>query len=111
MSADYTALALMDRDDGVRRLGGNQGLYNILLKKFTAQNNLETLDAALAENNLAEAAASAHTVKGLAANLSLPRLQAVAAELEQALKGGAKDDELLTVFRTVYTDTLAAVAE
>lgn len=53
--------------------------------------------------------ATAHTVKGVAANLSVMRLQEAAAELEQAAKAQQSNDvqNLLSTIKSVYEESEA----
>ena len=75
-------------DQGLKRLGGNQGLYRKLLLSFSIKYSTmaDQLQQALDSGNSVLAIQLAHDVKGLAGNLSAPRLQASAAELERLLR-------------------------
>ena len=82
---------IMDVEDAMSRLGNNKKLYMLLLKKFNGAAMLEDLKNSLAGGDTEAAAAHAHTIKGLAANLSFKDLQAKALAVELALKSGGAD--------------------
>lgn len=106
-SAD--GLAYLDVAEGVSRIGGNKSLFSRLLDTFVKDTNWDKLNAALAENNLADAANCAHAIKGMCANLSMKALSARAADLEAALKAGKTDDVLLAAVGEAREQTLVAV--
>ena len=70
------------------RLGNNKSLYVRLLKKFDAQTLLDEFLENVKNGDVAAAQGSAHTIKGLAGNLSLTDLAAKAEALDTQLKGG-----------------------
>jgi HPt (histidine-containing phosphotransfer) domain-containing protein len=70
------------------RLHNNKKLYTMLLKKFDGSAMLEDLLNKIQNGDAVEAEASAHTIKGLAANLSLSDLRASAEEVDVLLKAG-----------------------
>ncbi|MDR0326219.1 MAG: Hpt domain-containing protein [Oscillospiraceae bacterium] len=84
----------LDSGDALKRLGGNKMLLNTLLKKFLADGTEGKLKSAIAEGDQEGARAAAHTIKGLAGNLSLPALREAAAALEAALKAGQDTGDL-----------------
>ena len=78
----------MNIDDAMARLNNNKKLYMMLLKKFDGNAMLEDLLSKIQSGNAVEAEASAHTIKGLAANLSLSDLRSAAEEIDNQLKAG-----------------------
>jgi HPt (histidine-containing phosphotransfer) domain-containing protein len=66
----------VDEADGVKRVMNNLKLYMKLLAKFRNENNLDELNTLLKAGDLEKAQGAAHTIKGLAGNLSLVELQA-----------------------------------
>ena len=62
---------LIDIEDGVKRVMNNRKLYVKLLNKFKDGTNLNDLESGLAAGDMEKAQTAAHTIKGLAANLSL----------------------------------------
>jgi len=75
-------------DDAMARLNNNKKLYAMLLKKFDGGAMLEDLLGKIQSGDAIGAEASAHTLKGLAANLSLSDLRARAEEVDILLKAG-----------------------
>jgi len=96
----------IDVTEGIKRVMNNSKLYGKLLVKFKDDKNLAELDEALAGGDLTKAQASAHTLKGLAANLSLTELFKQSLELETQIKAGSVNPEQLTVVKDVYAQTL-----
>lgn len=92
----------IDVDDALKRVGGNMGLYQKLLGRFAESNQLEELESLLASGNIEDATRMAHTIKGVAANLSLLKLRFTSADLEQSLKEGTDYTEKLDELREVY---------
>ena len=98
----------LDTADGLLRVAGNRKLYLKLLRQFSVQQaeapaqiavQLKTGDRATAER-------TAHTVKGVAANLGAKAVQAAAGELEKALHGNldaARLESLRGEFEAVLT--------
>jgi|GEM_PF-3303421 len=87
----------LDVEDVLKRVGGNRVILTTLLKKFMNGSEEETLKAALANysaDTFADAKAAAHTIKGLAANLSMPALRDAAFNLEMAVKEGGEPGDL-----------------
>ena len=82
----------MNVDDAMSRLGNNKKLYATLLKKFNGTAMLEDLKTKLSNGDAAGSQAQAHTIKGLAANLSLQDLREKAESIELALKNSVSTD-------------------
>jgi len=99
----------IDVDDGLKRVLNNSKLYARLLGKFKVDTNLKNLDDALSNNDIENARNFAHTLKGLAANLSLIELYNKSLELESQLKSGAVNPDLLTLVKDVNEQTLIEV--
>ena len=80
----------VDLADGLRRVGGNERLYTDLLVKFAAKNGHADIQisAALESGDRQMAERIAHTVKGVAGNLAVKRVQLAAERLEQAIHDG-----------------------
>ena len=78
-------------DDAMSRLNNNKKLYMTLLKKFDGNAMLADLLGKIKSGDISAAEASAHTLKGLAANLSLSDLRANAEEINIRLKAGDLD--------------------
>jgi two-component system, sensor histidine kinase and response regulator len=80
---------------GLSRVGGNKQLYAKLLCKFREgqENAVEQIRVALQSGEVETAARLAHTVKGVSGNLGGDALYRAAADVEKAIKEGAKDIE------------------
>lgn len=82
--------------DGLLRVAGNRKLYLKLLRQFSVQQATAPAEIAaqLRAGDRATAERTAHTVKGVAANLGVKAVQAAAGELEKALHDGADASRL-----------------
>ena len=110
MGIDVNGKEYIDIDDALKRIGGNEGLYKKLLARFVDGNYLDTLDNAIQSGDMEESARAAHTLKGVSANLSLVKIQAVSIELEHAIKNGLDHSEKLEELKQVFSATLEKIA-
>ena len=80
-------------------MAGNRKLYLKLLRQFSVQQAAAPAEIAvqLKAGDRATAERTAHTVKGVAANLGVKSVQAAAGELEKALHDGADATRLETL--------------
>ena len=78
----------IDYDDALDRFGGNAALYKRLALKYPADTHYAGLTAALEAGDYEEAYAQAHSLKGVAGNLSLAALYHAAARVSDALREG-----------------------
>ena len=99
----------VDFADGVKRVMNNAKLYVKLLTKFRNDTKLDELDAALAAGNLEAAQAAAHTIKGVAANLSLAELFKQTLELETQIKAKSVNPAQMETVKAVFTVTVQEV--
>jgi HPt (histidine-containing phosphotransfer) domain-containing protein len=78
----------VDLSDGLRRVGGNERLYRELLVKFASKNgDVDVqISGALLSGDRKMAERIAHTVKGVAGNLGIKRIQFAAEKLEKAIR-------------------------
>jgi HPt (histidine-containing phosphotransfer) domain-containing protein len=96
-AAAEPALPGLDMVEALRRLQGNRALLDRMLDLFLT----DFADAGaqfrqmLAEGRKQEAQRLAHTLKGVAANLSLPGIREAAERLDQGLRSGADEVPLL----------------
>ncbi|MCL2202288.1 MAG: Hpt domain-containing protein [Oscillospiraceae bacterium] len=98
-------------EDALRRIGGSMDIYLKLLTKFANGNLLEELESALASGNTEEAARFAHTIKGVAANLSLMKLWAISAELEKDIKEGLDTSAQTASLREAHSITIQIISD
>jgi HPt (histidine-containing phosphotransfer) domain-containing protein len=98
-------------DEGIKRVMNNTKLYVRLLGKFKADTNLADLETHLSAGDLEKAQVSAHTLKGLAANLSLTELFERTRDLESQIKAGGLQEGALDTLKGVYAETVKEVDE
>ncbi|MDR2479239.1 MAG: Hpt domain-containing protein [Treponema sp.] len=99
----------VNAEEGAKRVMNNAKLYVKLLTKFKTDTKLDDLEAALAAGDLEKAQAAAHTVKGIAANLSLSELFKQTLELETQIKAKAVDSSQMETVKTAFAATLQEV--
>ena len=99
----------VNAEEGARRVMNNAKLYVKLLTKFKTDTRLDDLEAALAAGDLEKAQIAAHTVKGIAANLSLSELFKQTLELETQIKAKAVGPNQVETVKTVFAATLQEV--
>jgi len=104
-----TDVVYINEAEGRKRLMNNGKLYAKILTKFVADTNLEDLVALAKAEEWEKAQASAHALKGVAANLSLIELFNQAAALEIRIKEKAVNLESLENLRSCFSKTLAQV--
>ena len=102
--------AYIDMDDALKRIGGNEDFYKKLLERFSSGNHLEELENAIAVNDMYEASRVAHKIKGVAANLSLTRLNVLSKELELIIENGLDHTSKLDEFRDAYGMTMQVIS-
>lgn len=100
---------LINMETGLGRVRGNQKLYTKMLGMFLASEDPKKLEDALLAGDLAAAAEAAHTVKGVAGNLSLDDLFEQSSALMDQLRAGAANDDTLAAYRKAYQDTVKEV--
>jgi HPt (histidine-containing phosphotransfer) domain-containing protein len=99
----------VDFDDGKKRVMNNEKFYVKLLAKFRDDTKLDDLEAALAAGDLEKAKNAIHTIKGVAANLSLAELFKQSLELETQLKTNTVHPDQFERVKTVFAQTLQEV--
>lgn len=101
----------LDEEDALKRLGGNKGLYLKLLKSFLGDGSFGNLQQALADGDQEKAKMAAHTLKGLAANLSLTVLSSEAAKVDGMLKESLISLQELGALEDARRKTVSAIEE
>jgi HPt (histidine-containing phosphotransfer) domain-containing protein len=101
----------IDWNDGVNRVMNNAKLYARLLDKFKTGTgaNVENLSSALGAGDFEKAQTEAHTIKGVAANLSLVEFHQQALDLEAQLKARSVAPGALDGLKACFAETLAAI--
>ena len=100
----------INEEEALKRLGGNKTLYIKLLKRFAEDQSYIKLVDTVAAGDLEEAERLAHTIKGMAANLSLTAAYQEATNTDNMLKGGSADPGVVQVFKEAMVNTIAAIA-
>ena len=96
----------VDFAEGVKRVMSNTKLYVRLLTKFRNDTKLDDLEAFIAAGDLEKAQGSAHTIKGVAANLSLTELFKQSLELETQIKSKAVNSGQMETVKAVFAATI-----
>jgi HPt (histidine-containing phosphotransfer) domain-containing protein len=104
-------IVYVNADEGIKRVMNNTKLYAKLLGKFKVDTNLADISAHLSTGDLEKAQVSAHTLKGLAANLSLIELFERTRDLEAQIKEGAVQNGALDTVQSTYDQTIKVVDE
>jgi HPt (histidine-containing phosphotransfer) domain-containing protein len=99
----------VDFEEGTKRVMNNAKLYVKLITKFRNENNLDELSAALGAADYEKAQTAAHTLKGIAANLSLTELFEKVRDLESQIKEKAVQDGAFETVKTVFDETVKEV--
>ena len=100
----------IDVEDGVKRVGGNTVLYKKLLQRFIDANYFEALENHFLSGDTDAAKDDAHTLKGLAANLSLVKVNQLSAAVEQQLKNGQDCSENMAELKEAVNNTVEAIS-
>jgi two-component system sensor histidine kinase/response regulator len=109
----YQVVRVLDRKAGLSRVGGNQALYQKLLRQFVEQQApaVEQIRGALDKKDVALAERLAHTLKGVAGNIGATHVQSAAGALEKAIRDGAPVDRIESAMQQVATMLAPAIAE
>jgi HPt (histidine-containing phosphotransfer) domain-containing protein len=109
MSDTGEGIVYLNEEEGKKRVMNNTKLYVKLLTKFKAESNLDDLVSAAAAQDWEKAQAAAHTVKGVAANLSLTELYHQSLDVETQIKGKALKAESLESLKNCFAVTLTEI--
>ncbi|MDR1930455.1 MAG: Hpt domain-containing protein [Treponema sp.] len=99
----------IDQEDGIKRVMNNSKLYIKLLDKFRTGTSPDELFKTLEAGDYEKAQVAVHTIKGVAANLSLQELYKQALELETQIKTRAVHNGAPEAFRTCFDVTLQCI--
>jgi len=102
-------VVLINYAEGLKRMMNNASFYAKMLTKFKIDPSVNELDSALAAGDIGKAQVTAHTLKGLAANLSLTELFKQSLELETQIKAGSVNPNQITILKNVHIQTLAEI--
>ena len=96
----------IDYDGAMERFGGNAELYERLALKFLDDTHFAALEQALAGGDVDTAVREAHTLKGVAGNLSFAALYEAASKVNAALREG---DALMDPVRSAHAAVVSAL--
>jgi HPt (histidine-containing phosphotransfer) domain-containing protein len=96
-------------EEGLKRVLNNTKLYVKLLHKFKADTNVEELLTTVQAGDYEKAQVMAHTIKGIAANLSFTELFKQSLELETQIKNRAVSPEIQESVKACFSETLIAI--
>jgi len=99
----------INEEEGRKRVMNNGKLYAKLLTKFKADTNIDDLAASAEAEDWEKAKVAAHTLKGIAANLSLTELFNQALDVETQIKGKSLKTESLEKLKTCFAETVVQV--
>jgi HPt (histidine-containing phosphotransfer) domain-containing protein len=99
----------IDLDEGLKRVIGNTKLYIKLLHKFKEEPSLNTLFLAVQGEEYENAQGLVHTIKGIAANLSLTELYKQSVEFEVQIKSREIKPGAPESFKICLEQTIKAV--
>ena len=108
-SLNMADVIYINEEDGKKRVMNNGKLYAKLLTKFKADTNLGDLIAFAEEQDWEKAQAAAHTIKGIAANLSLSELFKQSLDVETQIKAKSLAESSLENLKTCFSETIIAV--
>jgi len=102
-SAEFSAIAGLDTQVGLRRVMGKHELYRRLLHGFATDqgDSLQRIRDLLLANDIVAAVRAAHTLKGLAGNIGAHTIQQLAGQLESALERSADRTEIERLMRQI----------
>ena len=101
-------IVYINDEEGKKRVMNNGKLYAKLLTKFKNDTNLNDLVTFAGAEDWEKAQAAAHTIKGIAANLSLTELFNQSLEVETQIKGKSLKPESLESIKLCFSETVAA---
>lgn len=87
-----------DYDEAVYRMGSDERIIKYL-KILQRDTNFNSLCEAIARNDLKTAFCAAHTLKGIALNLSLTSLADSTIELTEMLRSEVPDENMIFLFQ------------
>ena len=102
-------IVYINEEEGKKRVMNNSKLYTKLLTKFKTDTNLNDLVASAVAQDWEKAQAAAHTIKGVAANLSLTELFNQSLGVETQIKEKSLNPETLENLKACFAETLVHV--
>jgi len=105
---DIPAFVTVSSIEGLRRVGGNVGLYLRLLRKFREKgsDHYDEIIRELTHGEMDVAVRMAHTLKGVSGNLGIMEVFEAAKKAEAELKAGKLEDSTLAALKSAVDATL-----
>ena len=104
-------LVYINEEEGKNRVMNNGKLYARLLAKFRDDTNFDELGAFIQAQDWEKAQSAAHTIKGVAGNLSLTELYNQSLDVETQIKGKSLNPDSLDKLKLCLAETLKAAEE
>ncbi|MDE6925070.1 MAG: Hpt domain-containing protein [Acetatifactor sp.] len=101
----------MDVNNTVSRFMGKEELYLKFLSKFQTDQSVANIQQYISEQNVEEAFKSAHTLKGVAANLGLNPIAQHASDIVELFRGKTQFSEVDTDRLSVLNGELKTIHE
>lgn len=106
---------IVDFEDGIKRIGGDEAVYRLVLQSFADENKNveEQLLSAIRSRNFAQGEQIVHKIKSSAGSIGAKKLHDAAAELQRALKEENESAimELSAEFYESLTKTLLEIRD
>ena len=104
MEQEEKSKLLIDREGGLRRVGGDHEIYDELMELFmeNSTSQIEQLKEAVKNKEADSIEKVAHSIKGAAANLGVLLVQQSAFELEQIGSGSKLDMADQSLDKLIY---------
>ena len=99
----------INEEEGKKRVMNNGKLYAKLLSKFKTDTNLDNFEAFVDAQDWENAQAAIHTLKGVAANLSLTELFNQSLDAETQVKGKTLKSQSMDALKTCLAETFVHV--
>jgi len=99
----------INEEEGKKRVMNNGKLYAKLLTKFKNDTNLNDFVTHVGAEDWDKAKAAVHTVKGIAANLSLTELFNQSLDVETQVKGKSLNPQSLENIKACFAETIVQV--
>jgi len=99
----------INEEEGKKRVMNNGKLYAKLLTKFKTDTNLNDLVTFAGAQDWEKAQGAAHTIKGIAANLSLTELFNQSLDVETQFKGKSLNPVSLENLKLCFAETVVQV--
>lgn len=95
----------------MERFGNSEAMYKRFLTMFAQDQNIETLKDACNEHDAEKMFKSAHTIKGMSANLGLSKVLELTSKMCELYRSGKMDEAfaLLPSLTEVYEETITTI--